>query len=371
MRIGIDARLYGTKHGGIGRYAQKLIEELEKTDQNNQYVVFLQTDGFDAYRPQNPNFQKVRADFRAYSLGEQLLFPSLLSKYKLDLVHFTHFNAPIFYGGKFVVTIHDLIISHYPTSRATTLNPLVYQIKLKAYDFLVKAVARKAIKIISVSDYTKQDIVKLLKIKPDKIQTIYEGVDLPAVSGQTSNDVLERLGLAGDFVMYVGSAYPHKNLEKLIEAFAIIAAKYPELKLVLAGRKNFFYERLAGTVDEKLKDKIVFTGYLSDEDLAVLYRRAKLYVFPSLIEGFGLPPLEAQYYGLPVASSNATCLPEILGDSAVYFDPNSAADMAEKISATLADDALRQKLIAAGRENLKKYSWTKMAEEISAIYKNV
>ena len=121
MKIGIDARLYGSGHGGIGRYAQKVIENLEKLDNQNDYVVFLASDQFDNYQPQNPRFTKVLADFRAYSLKEQLLFPLLLNSFGLDLVYFTHFNAPIFYGGKYLLTIHDLIISHFPDSRATTL----------------------------------------------------------------------------------------------------------------------------------------------------------------------------------------------------------------------------------------------------------
>jgi len=279
--------------------------------------------------------------------------------------------VPIFYSGKYIVTIHDLIISHYPDSRATTLNPALYKSKLFFYDLVVKNTAKKAQQVIAVSKFTAKDIAEQLNIDSKKIQVVYEGVDLPAI-GAASQDVLKRLNLSGDFMMYVGSAYPHKNLEKLIEAFNLIEADLPDLKLVLVGKRNFFYQRLKDFVEEKyggIAGKIIFTDYLSDRELATLYQSAKLYVFPSLIEGFGLPSLEAQNYGLPVVSSNSSCLPEILGDSAIYFDPENQREMSEKIKLILSDETLRQKLIAAGRENLKKYSWQKMGEEILEVYK--
>jgi len=378
MRIGIDARLFGTRHGGIGRYAQQLLKELELIDTANEYFVFLDSNGMTDYQPKNSNFKKIKADFRAYSLGEQLIFPFLLAKHRLDLVHFTHFNVPLLFRGKFVVTIHDLIISHYPSHRATTLNPMLYKTKLFFYDWVVASSARRAKKIIAVSDFTKKDIAHLLKVDSSKIRTVYEGVDLPAVSEADTASVLSRLKLSGDFLLYVGSAYPHKNLEKLLEAFAIIVANRPSLKLVLVGKINHFYNELqkkiedmaqaAGPFPERFKEKVILTGYLDDSELAVLYRQAKLYVFPSLIEGFGLPPLEAQSYGLPVVSSDRSCLPEVLGDSAIYFDPENIGEMAEKIELMLSDDNLRQQKITAGDHNLKRYSWKKMAQEISKIY---
>ncbi len=378
MKIGIDARLFGTKHRGNGRYTEQLIRNLEKIDTINQYFVFLDADGMDDYRPQNPNFHKVRADFRAYSLGEQIFFPLLLAKYRLDLVHFTHFNVPIFFWGKFVVTIHDLIISHYPSHRATTLNPALYKAKLFFYDLVVKNSARRAKKIIAVSNFTKNDIAHLLKVNSDKINTVYEGVDLPQTSEEDSSLVLDKLKISGDYLLYVGAAYPHKNLEKLIEAFAIVAANNPEVKLVLVGKINYFYQELQrrakeiseseGPWPEKFLEKIIFTDYLTDKELVSLYRSAKLYIFPSLLEGFGLPPLEAQAYGLPVVSSSASCLPEVLGDSAIYFNPENVEEMAQKIGLALNGQELRQRLIEAGFANLKKYSWQKMAEEILSIY---
>jgi len=374
MRLGIDARLYGTKHGGIGRYTEKLIENLQQIDQKNDYYIFLAGDNFSGFQPQYPNFHKVSADFKVYGIFEQLLYPYLLYKYKLDLVHFPHFNAPIMYSKRFIVTIHDLIISHYPSSRATTLHPLLYKAKLGAYNLLIERVARKADKILTVSNYTKNDIIKFLKISAEKILVAYDGVDLPeATSGDACEKILQEFGIEGKYLLYVGSAYPHKNLEKLVEAFGEIKKDYPQLQLVLGGKNDFFYKRLKKTAETaenfgEIKDSIIFTDYLSDDKLSCLYDNAELYVFPSLMEGFGIPPLEAQSYGVPVVCSNATCLPEILGESALYFDPNNISDMAEKICLALASPDVRNELIRKGSENIKKYSWRKMAEGISVIY---
>jgi len=374
MRIGIDARLYGTKHGGIGRYIQELIKNLELEDQSNEYYILLSAEGFATYEPGQKNFHKVKASYKIYGLGEQLLLPILLYKYNLNLMHFPHFNVPWLYAKRYIVTIHDLIISHYPSSRSTTLNPLLYRLKLLVYNLVVKQAAQRAFKIIAVSEFTKSDIVRFLKINPFKIHVVYEGVDLPAQVGDCSQ-VLNKLNLDNNFILYVGSAYPHKNLEKLAEAFGSVKKDFPELKLVLVGRDNFFYQRLKAELKEKLTnetsvlDSIIFAGYLNDEDLACLYQSAKAYVFPSLLEGFGLPPLEAANYGLPVISSKASCLPEVLGESAVYFNPESLIEMTEKIEEVLGDETLRQKLIIAGHENLTRFSWRKMAEEILALYR--
>ncbi len=372
MLIGIDARLFGTRHGGIGRYTEKLIKHLETIDSENQYVVFLQKNNFDEYEPRNPNFKKALANFRAYSFGEQLIFPFQLLPYNFDFVHFTHFSLPIFYPKKFIVTIHDLIISHYPSSRATTRNFLFYKIKLFFYQIVVKTAAKRAEKIIAVSEFTKNDIVRLLKIKPEKIFVTYEGVALPQAEPADAEVFLRSLGVKGDYLLYVGSAYPHKNLERLVSAFKIIAEKNPARQLILAGKDDYFYRRLRNFINRLgLAGKIILAGYCDDQKLVALYQNAKAYVYPSLIEGFGLPSLEAQSYGLPMVCANASCLPEVAGEGAIYFNPEDHADMAEKIILAFSDDDLRRKLISAGYENLKKYSWDKCAWQTLAVYQSV
>ncbi len=372
MKIGLDARLYGTQHGGIGRYIQHLIHELELIDSSNQYYIFLNADNYEAYQPKNSNFKKILADCQVYSWSEQFKLPGILKQYRLDLVHFPHFNVPIGYFGKYLVTIHDLIITHYPTSRATTLNPFWYQIKLFLYRLTVKIAALRAHSIIAVSKYTQQDIAGTLRINPAKIHVIYEGVDLPQPGQAECQAVLNQFRLKGNYLLYVGSAYPHKNLERLLQAFARIQRTNLLLQLVLVGKINFFYQRLQQQIQELgLEKAVVLTDYLPDEKLACLYQNAAIYVFPSLLEGFGLPPLEAQTYGVPVISSNASCLPEILGESAIYFDPTNVDEMVAKITETFDDYALQQTLRTHAKSNLQRFSWRNMATQIHKLYNSI
>lgn len=371
MKIAIDARLFGTKHRGLGRYVERIIKHLEQIDQQNQYVVLLGRDNFDDYQPAAENFSKVLADFHPYSLKEQLFFPAALKQQRPDKVFFPHFNVPLLFRGRFVVVIHDLIISHYPDSRATTLNPWLYQLKLFFYRRVVASAVARAEKIIAVSEFTKQDIIKILGVSADKIQVIYEGVDQPAEAAPAPDDLLSKLKIKNNFLLYVGSAYPHKNLPVLLEAFKTVAATQSNCQLVLVGREDYFYQGLKKYLAENfspvVQQKVVFTGYLPDNELFVLYQKAKLYVFPSLLEGFGLPPLEAQSQGLPVLSSSRSCLPEILGDSAAYFDPEQPRELADKINQLLNQPDKLEALAAAGKKNCEKYSWEKCAEEVKTL----
>ena len=361
MKIGIDARLYGIGHRGLGRYTQKLIEQLERLDHDNEYVIFLQPEEYEQYQPVNPKFTKVLAPYRPYSWQEQLIFPQLIGKYHPDLMHFPHFNVPVIYGCPYVVTIHDLIITHYPTSRATTRNKFVYQLKLFGYRVIVKLAAKRARQVITVSDFTRQDIIKLLGVAESKVVRIYEGAD-PVSPAQT-----EPIFAPQTYLLSVGAAYPHKNLEFLCKAFSKFATD-KDYKLILVGRKDVFYERLEQSLTDEQKKNIIFFGEATDEQLANLYRNALAYVFPSLLEGFGLPALEAQSANIPVISSNLSSLPEVLGDSALFFDPNNQQALIDELQKISTDSALRSKLIEQGGENIKRFSWEQMGREILKIY---
>ncbi|MBU2036684.1 glycosyltransferase family 4 protein [Patescibacteria group bacterium] len=396
MLIGIDARFFGPKAKGLGRYAQKLIERLEQTDKQNDYLVFLRRANFDEYQPQNPRFKKILAPYRWYSIGEQLFFPFKLYQYKINLMHFTHFNAPMLYFKPYVVTIHDLILQRFPTVKDTLFGRVKYFLKNIGYKIVIHLVVNRAKKIIAISRFVKNDIIKSFGVAEEKISVIYEGAPArfasqPAcqaerggqgesVAGgpeESSRQILVKYGIKKPYLLYVGNAYPQKNLARLIEAFKILVeGGYNDLRLALVGEKEYFYRKLREQSESIIlqsmvkKDQMVFTGFVPDEELGALYQNASIYVFPSLCEGFGLPPLEAMARGAPVVSSNATCLPEILGQAAHYFDAASPADMAAKISEVLTDESLRQKLIVAGFEQIKKYSWQRMAEETQKIYVN-
>jgi glycosyltransferase involved in cell wall biosynthesis len=298
--------------------------------------------------------------------------PKILQKCGLDLVHFPHFNVPVPYKGKFIVTIHDLILFRYPTRRASTLSAPTYFLKKKAYHRVINYAIKNSEKIIAVSQHTKQDILKYFKIDPQKIIVTYEGVDITETPlSETTEAILKKYGIMKPYVLYVGNAYPHKNLDRLIMAFREVVKKHSGLHLVLAGREDYFYKRLKNFARNMNISGIIFTGHIEEEHLPTIYREAKLYVFPSLYEGFGLPPLEAMARNVPVVSSNVSCLPEILGSAAYFFDPRGISETAEAIERVLEDNALRKKLIAAGQKQIKKYSWEKMARETLSVYQSI
>lgn len=375
MKIGIDARFFGPKAKGLGRYTQKLIEELEKNDNQNDYLIFLRQENFNEYQPQNPHFKKVLADWAWYSLGEQIFFPCQLYSHKIDLMHFTHFNAPALYARPFVITIHDLILQRWPTAKDTFFGRIKYRFKNIGYKIVIRLAAAKAQKIIAVSQFVKDDIIKYFGVAEEKISVIYEGS--PRVSDrQELNDnreILEKYKIKKPYLLYVGNAYPHKNLSNLAKAFQLLRdSRYRDLQLVLVGGEDYFYQKLkkanCNSAGVCFGGGVIFTGFAPDRELKGLYEEAEAYVFPSLCEGFGLPPLEAMSYALPVASSSATCLPEILGEAALYFDALDIKDMAEKIDQIISDKKLRQSMVEAGFKQIEKYSWQKMAKATKEIY---
>ena len=372
MKIGIDARFFGPIGKGLGRYTQKLIENLEKIDANNQYFIFLKKENFDDYVPQNKNFQKVLAHYAWYSFSEQLLFPRLLRRYQLDLMHFPHFNVPLFYGRKFLVTVHDLILIHFPTTKNSTLHPLFYRLKFFAYRWVINFAITHSEKIITVSDFTKNDILNnYKKITNDKIAVTYEACeDFCMLSPNKDEEILASYAIIKPYIIYVGNAYPHKNLERLTEAFASLKKTQKDLSLVLVGKKDYFYQRLMTLVKERKSKKIIFPGYVPDHHLDILQHHACAYVFPSLYEGFGLPPLEAMAKGVPVVSSDHPCMQEILGDSAHFFSGRDVEKMATAIEEVLTNETLRTGLIKRGYQQIRKYSWKKMARETLAFYEN-
>ncbi len=367
-RIGIDTRFFGPQDKGFGRYTEKLIENLEKLDKNNKYFIFLRKERWNNYKPKNPNFKKVLADYKWYGTKEQILFPLKLKKYNLDLVHFTHFNVPIFYRDKFMVTIHDLTLRKFPTFKKSFKNFLVYPFKKLAYKIVFKHAVKNSQKIIAISNHTKKDILKYYKIDHKKIKVIYNGISDLGVRPLS----IERASLyKKPYLLYVGNAYPHKNLEKLILAFKKLINKKLNYQLILVGGDDYFYRRLKKHLNQEINQfnqRVIFPGFIPDKDLDIIYQNASLYVFPSLCEGFGLPSLEAMIRGVPVVCSNSSCLPEILGDAALYFDPLNIDNIFKAIKKALDSKNLRKKLINKGFNQVQKYSWQKMAKQTLNLY---
>lgn len=372
-RIGIDARFYGPVGKGLGRYTKEVLDRILIKDTVNEYVVFLCQDNFSEFTSANPRMKKVLVRARWYSLAEQFLMPYLIWREGLDLMHFPHFNVPFFCPVKFIVTIHDLILTKHSTERATTLNPLFYKIKYFAYKMIIQSAIKRARRIIAVSEFTKNDIMEQFKVNKDRVSVTLEGVAADLKDNLKKNDknVVLRYNIKEPYLLYVGNAYPHKNLEWLAQTFAELNKKRPELNLVLVGKDDYFYSRLKARLSRAGTRNILFPGYIPDDDLAEIYRQAVAYIFPSLYEGFGLPPLEAMANGCPVLSSDRTSMPEVLGEAALYFNPENKEDAIGRVEKLIGDENLRQDLIRRGHEQVKKYSWEDCARETLDIYNKI
>ena len=371
MRIVIDARMY--HESGIGRYIRSLINNLEDLDKKSQYFILLTRADYNSLNLRG-NFNKVLADFKWYSLNEQLRLHSLLNQLKPDLVHFPHFNVPIFFKGKFVVTIHDLIHQHFQMRRATTHDPITYKIKQLGYRAVFKTAIRRSVKILVPSTYVKDLLTSDWHLDAQKIQVTYEGVDdkLITISKILSKEkykrILNKFNIQGPYIFYVGNAHPHKNLEGLIKAFLELKKSHDNLTLVLSGGDHYFWQRLKRENQQK---GINFTGFVSDEELVALYKGAQVFVMPSFEEGFGIPLLEAMACRTPVVSSNVASLPEVGGDACLYFDPHDLGDMVNKIDKVINDKNLRLELIKKGQKRLKFFSWKKLAEQTLKVYEEI
>lgn len=355
--------------GGLGRYVEQLVWELAQQKNENRYVLFVKTKEQANQLPNDERFEVRITDTHWYTLKEQLVMPALIDRENLDLMHFPHWNVPLRLNTPFIVTIHDLILLEEPKSaKATTRHPLVYAAKYKAYKAVLKNALTKAKHIIAVSNYTKTAINKFFPNVQTPIEVIYEGLtDLHQQHQQTQTSLVK-----DTYLLYVGNAYPHKNLESLLHAFSFFHKAHPEVKLVLAGRNDIFYQRLKRELDEiDVSDTAVqFIMNPSDADLANLYQHAALYLFPSRSEGFGLPPLEAMSFNTPVAAARRTSLPEILGDAALYFEPDDIEEMVRIMEQVLEDKHLQSSLVEKGSKQITKYSWKTMGEEIQALYKH-
>ena len=352
MKIGIDARLI--EETGVGRYIRNLIHFLGIQDKENHYIVFLRKKSFDTFALPNNRWQKRLADVKWHTVTEQFVMPWLLVKEHLDLVHVPYFNIPIFYPGKLVVTIHDLTILHVDTGKATTLPLPFYKLRRLGYYLVLSVGLIRAAHIIAVSQTTKKEIMDHFHISPDKITVTYEGIERAKSEGK-------RL-VKDPYFLYVGNVYPHKNAETLISAFRRMNGN---VKLVFVGKEDYFYKRLKKTVAD-LSDRVIFFGQASDGELADLYHHAIALVFPSLMEGFGLPALEALANGCPVICSDIPVFHEIVGEYAMYFNPNNTEDLHQKLEQVFKTRPNQKNM----RPLLQRFNWATMAQETLRVYKD-
>lgn len=351
--------------GGLGRYVEELVRELGTLADKHRFVLFLKERAQRGAK--GTKVEERITDVHWYTLKEQLVMGRLIDRERLDLVHFPHWNVPVFLRTPFVVTIHDLILLEEPRSaRATTRHPFIYAIKYAGYKWILKNALTKSRAIIAVSQYTKSSILKYFpEIPENKIHVIYEGLTtFPPSPPRPSLP-------PHPTILYVGNAYPHKNLEVLLRAFTLFHESHPEVHLVLAGRSDVFYERLRKEAARlNLENCVDFIQNPTDQTLSQLYRDASLFVFPSRCEGFGLPPLEAMACGLPVAAASAGSLTEVLGDAAAFFPPDDVPEIARVMARVYDDPVQQQSLKEKGLERVRRYSWRRMAEQTLRIYES-
>ncbi len=357
MKIVIDAREYPTS---TGRYIRKLIENLEKLKSEHEFVILLLPKDFDEHQPKAKNFSKLAAPFPEFTFSEQIGFLRFCRNLKADLIHFGMIQQPILYKGLKITTAHDLTTLRF---KNPLTHPVIFKAKQSVYACVVKSIAKRSRYIITPTNFVKNDLINYTSVSPDKVFVTLESADAIEVPPEEYKDLKN-----SRFLLYVGRVHPHKNIKRLVEAFGLLQKDDPELKLVLVGKNDVLAEKNLEYAKQKGIKNVIATGYVSEGKLRWLYENCAVYCFPSLSEGFGLPSLEAMKHGAPVASSNATCLPEVNGDAAHYFDPLDTEDMAEKINDILTSKELRKDLIKKGSEQVKKYSWKKMAEETLAIY---
>ncbi|RJR31322.1 glycosyltransferase family 1 protein [Candidatus Parcubacteria bacterium] len=370
MKIGIDARMYGNSVTGIGVYSENLIRNILELDKENEYVIFLLPENYNAFKINSPKVKKVKVNIGWYGWKEQIIYPLILLKYKLDLLHFIHFNVPILYPKKFIVTVHDITPKFFPGPRVK--KSLIRRFAFAAvYYFGVK----RAKAIIAVSRHTKNHLIKYYGINSEKIIVVYpsRNQNLPSEANYVIiNEIKSRFGLTKPYIFYVGVWRDHKNLCGLIKAFEILVNRYKkDILLVIGGKEDPGYPEIKRAITESSAGgRIILPGFIKNDELGAFYSQAKVFAIPSFNEGFGLVALEALYFKIPVLASDTTSLPEVLGDAAIYFDPNSAEDMAEKFMLLLENEQLRLDLINKGSQVLKKYNWKDSCRKILTIYES-
>jgi len=359
MHIAIDARIISTT---TGRYVERLLTHLQEIDRTNQYTILVREKDQQYWVPTNPNFSVVVAEFADYSIAEQFGLKKLLKKLHPDLVHFCMPQQPVWYRGKKVTTFHDLtLVKTYNSDK----NWLVFHIKQFVGKFVFKMVAHENNHIITPTEFTKKELLAYTDALDENITVIYESADV--ANGPVTTYKLPYK----NYLLYVGQQSDYKNIKRLGDAHQKLLETYPDLGLVLVGRLNASAQSNQTYFQNKGYSNITFTDFVEDAELNWLYAHAAAYVFPSLMEGFGLPGLEAMGHGTPVISSNATCLPEVYGDAAHYFDPTNTNDITRAITEVLGNEKLRTELSKSGYEQIKKYSWKRMAEQTHKIYTDV
>lgn len=365
MRIGINGRFLAAKRTGVQRAAYNLIRALVNVDRENEYYLFTSEDQLQNPDWAHPNVTVVPSRIREGEsfrnhFWEQFTLPRLANRHRIDLLHSPANLAPLFYGGRSVVHIHDLCF---------VVNPQWFSFSFRTlYNLVIPRLARRAAKVITNSNNSRNDLLQFCNLSADRVSQVYWAVDdlFMQEPAPTADWHLK------DYILYVGSLEPRKNIGTLLEAYELLRISNPEIKtkLVLIGGESPLFAEVRLKV-KRFKEDVLFKGFVNDYVLRDFYRNASLFVYPSLYEGFGLPPLEAMASGVPVVTTMTSSIPEVVGDAALMVSPYDVKQLAETMGRVLADPEIRRQLIAKGERQVQKFNWYRVARNTLAVYYEV
>jgi glycosyltransferase involved in cell wall biosynthesis len=368
MRVGINGRFLVAKRTGVQRAAYNLIKTLIEVDRENEYIIFTGKEQVGAPEWNYPNVTVVGDNLRPTEsfrnhLWEQVRLPRLARKYKIDVLHSPANVAPLFYKGKSIIHIHDLCF---------VVNPQWYSFAFRTvYNLIIPQLAKRATKVITNSNNSKNDLLQYFNLPAEKVSLVYWAVD-DTFSLPATLDASVTKNFDSDYILYVGSLEPRKNIKGLIEAYEKLRHDYPAIKtkLILIGGESPLFASVQLKARE-FRDDVVFKGFVTDAELSEFYRRAKLVAYPSLYEGFGLPPLEAMASGAPVVTSCTSSIPEVVGNAAILINPLDRDQLARALHRVLTDHRLRESMVKAGAERVTRFNWYRVARGVLSVYHEV
>lgn len=354
MKIGIDVQTTTGQKTGFGFYVQNLVENIKKIDKHNEYILLKPDSSEDFSTPKR-------------FIWDQFKIPAMAKNKHIDILHQPCFSLPIFYKGKIIATIHDLIAVKF--GQDIPFFSRQFFARWMPYTY------KKADAIIAISEHTKKDILKYVDIHEDKITVIPSAADSKYKQIDDKKNIArvqKKYNLGDKYLLHIGTLNPRKNLIFLVDVFSQVLKRFPDYKLVIVGKEGWYFEKLYENVKQLgIQDKVIFTGYLDEQDKVYVYNGATLFVFPSLYEGFGLPPLEAMNCGIPVISSNTSSMPEVVGDAGILISPHDKDKWISSICKVLSSQDLRKKMSTQSLKRAKMFSWEQCAKKTIALYEKV